>query len=308
VGADQATLVEPVDPLALETTFPNIDPANLFGGGYPVAGTYPEVLEPGLAASPAARALRDDPRVRAFVEAYGAFIDSVTYLEDDVVFALAGRSIHFQDGRMLDERRLHRREACDPVFYVYSLEPLTEPAPLTELHPNYCNDVQEALWGRTEGEIRSHGRSTQFLGRRMFLNERAIEALTDVEGDILGMVGRDAEVASWVDNVDITYSFITRGIAGGATRSQHSWGLAVDLVPSSYDGGQVYWRWSRVYNRDGWQRIPIEKRWTPPEAVVRAFERHGFVWGGKWAHFDNIHFEYRPEILAYNRLIAADGI
>jgi hypothetical protein len=30
---------------------------------------------------------------------------------------------------------------------------------------------------------------------------------------------------------------------------------------------------------------------------VRAFESHGFVWGGKWLFFDTIHFEYRPELL-----------
>ncbi|MGW8266533.1 MAG: M15 family metallopeptidase, partial [Longimicrobiales bacterium] len=44
-----------------------------------------------------------------------------------------------------------------------------------------------------------------------------------------------------------------------------------------------------------------------PPAVVEAFERHGFVWGGKWAHFDTMHFEYRPEILYYNRMVAGAG-
>lgn len=33
------------------------------------------------------------------------------------------------------------------------------------------------------------------------------------------------------------------------------------------------------------------------QAIVEAFEKHGFVWGGKWAHFDILHFEYRPEII-----------
>jgi hypothetical protein len=28
------------------------------------------------------------------------------------------------------------------------------------------------------------------------------------------------------------------------------------------------------------------------------FEKHGFVCGGKWYHFDTMHFEYRPEIIA----------
>jgi hypothetical protein len=30
---------------------------------------------------------------------------------------------------------------------------------------------------------------------------------------------------------------------------------------------------------------------------VDIFERHGFIWGGKWGHFDTMHFEYRPELL-----------
>jgi len=35
--------------------------------------------------------------------------------------------------------------------------------------------------------------------------------------------------------------------------------------------------------------------------IVDIFERHGFIWGGKWYHFDTLHFEYRPEILALAR-------
>ena len=31
--------------------------------------------------------------------------------------------------------------------------------------------------------------------------------------------------------------------------------------------------------------------------IVEIFERHGFIWGGKWYHYDTMHFEYRPELL-----------
>jgi hypothetical protein len=48
---------------------------------------------------------------------------------------------------------------------------------------------------------------------------------------------------------------------------------------------------------EDWYAIPYAQRWMVPEAVVRAFEVQGFVWGGKWRFFDTIHFEYRPEIL-----------
>ena len=248
--------------------------------------------------------LRNDPRVRAFVQAYGPLIDSVMYSEEDVVFALGDRPIHFQDGRMLEEGHLDRREDCDPVFYRYSLEPLREPPPLPEESPTYCTDLLESLWGRTDAEIRTHGRSTTFLDHRMFVNNLLIDALAAVERDILEAARGDSSVGTWVDELDITYSFIDRGIAGSPTRSNHAWGMAVDLVPKSYGRLQVYWRWSRVFDKEGWHRIPLERRWSPPQAVIEIFERHGFVWGGKWTHFDNIHFEYRPEILLYNRLIS----
>ena len=247
--------------------------------------------------------LRNDPRVRAFVQAYGPLIDSVTYGEEDLVFALGSRPIHFQDGRMLEEGRLDHREDCDPIFYRYSLEPLTEPPPLPEESPTYCTDVLESLWGRTDRQIRRHGRSTTFLDHRMFVNNLLVDALAAVERDILEAAPGDSSVATWIDELDITYSFIDRGIAGSPTRSHHAWGMAIDLVPNSYGGRDVYWRWSRVYNREGWHRIPLERRWSPPQAVIEIFERHGFVWGGKWPHFDDIHFEYRPEILLYNRLM-----
>jgi hypothetical protein len=31
--------------------------------------------------------------------------------------------------------------------------------------------------------------------------------------------------------------------------------------------------------------------------VIRIFEEEGFIWGGKWAMYDTMHFEYHPELL-----------
>ena len=247
--------------------------------------------------------LRDDPMVRAFLGAYSTLIDSVDFGQSDVVFTLGSRPIHFRGGRMIAEGHPDAARECDPIFYQYSLSPLTDPLPASE-RPTYCTDLMESLWGNTDAEIREHGRSLTFLDHRMFLNEVVVDPLAAVEEDILSASKDDNEIAAWVDQLDITYSFIDRDIAGSPNRSNHAWGLAVDFVPNSYEGQQVYWRWSRVFDREGWHRIPLEKRWSPPQSVIEIFERHGFVWGGKWAHFDNIHFEYRPEIILYNQLIS----
>ncbi|MAC29120.1 MAG: hypothetical protein CMN29_19420 [Sandaracinus sp.] len=79
-------------------------------------------------------------------------------------------------------------------------------------------------------------------------------------------------------------TFHWRTIRGTDRRSPHSWGIAIDLRCGDY------WRWARPF-RGAWRnRMPAE--------VVRAFEGERFVWGGRWHHYDTLHFEYRPELFA----------
>ena len=88
--------------------------------------------------------------------------------------------------------------------------------------------------------------------------------------------------------------FMWRSVAGEARQSAHSWGIAVDMNTAWSD----YWRWRDGPPRSG--RTDDAPRWRnriAPE-VVAAFERQGFIWGGKWHHYDTMHFEYRPELLA----------
>ena len=284
-----------IGPGLLGATRPLAAPTAFSAGVRPPAGVETLNTRPDL---------RNDPRVMAFLQAYGPLIDEVTFQENDAVFTVGERSIHFQDGRMLEAGRLDQADQYDPFFFPYSLGPLTEP-PHPEEGPAQSTDVLEVLFGRKESEIRRRCESITFLGRRLFVNTLAAGPLRTVEQEILASARRDPEVARWIEELEIAYSFMSKGIAGSSSRSYHSWGLAVDLVPESYGGKQVYWRWSRVFNWDGWHRIPLAERWSPPRAVVEAFERHGFLWGGKWAHFDTIHFEYRPEILHYNRMLEA---
>jgi len=74
-----------------------------------------------------------------------------------------------------------------------------------------------------------------------------------------------------------------RAVKDTGNRSAHGWGIAIDINTKFSD----YWLWARkgAYRN----RIPFQ--------IVEIFERHGFIWGGKWGHFDTMHFEYRPELL-----------
>jgi hypothetical protein len=88
--------------------------------------------------------------------------------------------------------------------------------------------------------------------------------------------------------------FYWRPIAGTNRLSAHSFGIAVDInVAVSH-----YWRnelGGAAGEPPGWR--PARARNLIPRAVVEIFERHGFIWGGKWFHYDTMHFEYRPELL-----------
>jgi hypothetical protein len=86
---------------------------------------------------------------------------------------------------------------------------------------------------------------------------------------------------------DGTYN--CRPIAGTDRLSGHGLGIAID-ISTKYSH---YWRWA---SKDASGRYAYRN--DIPMEIVRIFEKHGFIWGGKWYHFDTMHFEYRPELIA----------
>ena len=115
-----------------------------------------------------------------------------------------------------------------------------------------------------------------------------------------GVADRLAAVARDLDALpDATTKYLApsaggyncRPIAGTQRLSVHAYGAAIDLNAAFGD----YWLWAK--NPAG-QSGDIVWKNRIPLAIVDVFERHGFIWGGKWYHFDTFHFEYRPDIVA----------
>ncbi|MDR3090383.1 MAG: M15 family metallopeptidase [Desulfobulbaceae bacterium] len=69
--------------------------------------------------------------------------------------------------------------------------------------------------------------------------------------------------------------------------SPHAFGVAIDI---HWQAGLDYWL-------DSPQSDGYRYRSVIPREIVAVFERHGFIWGGQWRHYDGMHFEYRPELL-----------
>jgi D-alanyl-D-alanine carboxypeptidase len=82
-------------------------------------------------------------------------------------------------------------------------------------------------------------------------------------------------------------TFVCRSIANSNRRSMHAYGIAIDINTKF----TTYWEWDKKAGKVEWKnQIPME--------IVNVFEKHGFIWGGRWYHYDTMHFEYRPEFVA----------
>ena len=79
-------------------------------------------------------------------------------------------------------------------------------------------------------------------------------------------------------------TYVCRAVADSGQPSMHGWGAAIDINVAQAD----YWLWHRP-------GTPLHRPIAPE--IVASFERHGFIWGGRWEHYDTMHFEYRPDLL-----------
>ncbi len=167
----------------------------------------------------------------------------------------------------------------------------TPPARNTDPGRMRCVLMYKKIYGSSAAEVRGRLVTVAWLPRHGGGSVR----FTSVNGAAKALEAVSAELDALPDSF-ITYcmptagTFNWRAVRGTAERlSAHSFGIAIDINTKYSD----YWLWAG--KKDA---VSIPYRNRLPKEVVEIFERHGFVWGGRWYHYDTMHFEYRPEILA----------
>ncbi len=96
------------------------------------------------------------------------------------------------------------------------------------------------------------------------------------------------EYAPYISKIAGTFNW--RKIAGTDRLSMHSFGMTMDINTSF----SHYWQWDCECKNEDVQLGYMNKI---PQGLVDIFEKNGFIWGGKWYHYDTMHFEFRPELL-----------
>jgi len=248
--------------------------------------------------------------MKALLAAYPEQIERVTFQENDWTLLMKGKWYYYAGGRLLPENHLANAETYRPYqFYQYPAElpPFSERTPQdierfkswTQRPQNNLKRsgffIDELMSAATRAETERQLVSIKFLGKTTRVHNMIKPRLLIIEESIRTAGKNDNTVQAWINTLGSLEGYGWRNIANTQSRSYHSYGLAVDLLPKSLGGKQTYWLWTSNY-RDDWWNVPYKERYHPPDAVIKIFESHGFVWGGKWPMFDTMHFEYRPEV------------
>jgi D-alanyl-D-alanine carboxypeptidase len=184
---------------------------------------------------------------------------------------------------------LHQASIIDEFRIPYPLGALEKP-PAIDADPGRFRNTAffTRMYGDCKkGEVTPHLVSLPWLPKTWGKSIR----ITSVNGVDERLRAVSAEIDTLPDKIKraaypIAGTYNCRAVADTGQPSPHSYGIAIDLNLAFSD----YWYWRP---HDG----PIAYRNRMPEEIIAIFEKHGFIWGGKWYHFDTMHFEYRPELL-----------
>jgi hypothetical protein len=218
--------------------------------------------------------------------------EAVKSVEPDGLTLSDGVHLVYDDGRIKDEETaLEDPDLKDMLAQPYPLARVSaEPAP--GFHPGRRRVVAffKAVYGHDAQEVKANLEPVRFLNTTVLFNARngAAKALEAVGRELEPLLAAHPEFRDRL--LPVSGTFAWRSIAGTDRVSMHSFGAAIDL--NARRNG--YWRWYKGSD-------PLGQRTSFPPEVVEVFERHGFVWGGKWKEFDIMHFEYRPELIAKAR-------
>tara|TARA_B110001454_G_C12723292_1_gene436290 strand:+ start:1169 stop:2140 length:972 start_codon:yes stop_codon:yes gene_type:complete len=199
------------------------------------------------------------------------------------------------------------------IFYIYYQFGKNQ---LPEKRQNYdpgrlrIQELNKYLYGSSASEVQKNLVTIDFLNQKIKFQKKFSGArmLELVGAELIKLSSTDKESRQFLTPFlsgqkqlnGMTFNW--RNIAGSHRLSTHSFGTAIDLLT---DHPAQYWLWDEIkrnpdqakkgesaYEHDHF--VPSQRPYIPLK-IIRIFEKHGFIWGGKWNHYDTMHFEYRPE-------------
>ncbi len=204
-------------------------------------------------------------------------------------------------GKKPFEQWLNQPDVADMFDIPYPAGAQAVP-PVENIDPGRARN--QAFFDKIYGDCRKDGVENK-LARVDWLPKRGKQRLAFNREN--GAAAALAAVSSELDELPSSFdvylvpsagTYNCRVIAGTNRVSAHGHGIAIDIALKRAH----YWRDAAPAPS---ARITFKN--DIPMEIVRIFEKHGFVWGGRWYHYDTMHFEYRPELLGVSPTQATEG-
>ncbi|WP_242878720.1 M15 family metallopeptidase [Clostridium beijerinckii] len=228
---------------------------------------------------------------------YPQHIVDVEKKSDDEVYIImkSGKKIIYDDKKEKNhEVKLTNPDLQDMLEQDYPLEKNTEIMD-KNFDPGRARhyELLSEVYGNSKGAIEKNLASLKYGYTSYQFNKQnnANASLEAALKELMPLAKSRSDIGSILYPASGTFNY--RVISGTGRLSPHSYGIAIDLKSDKRD----YWKWSS-------EKAGKERLSDYPKELVEAFEKNNFVWGGKWGHFDILHFEYRPEIILKARYFA----
>ncbi|MDR2789990.1 MAG: SH3 domain-containing protein [Campylobacteraceae bacterium] len=215
-----------------------------------------------------------------------AYKESISSIKDNLVYFKNGKTLPFDDKNGKTYEEILQNADIQDQFYEVYMKGALDKFPVNDAGRIRNNEFLKALYGESKEEVENNLVSVAWLpssaniSLRFNKNNGAAQALQAVSNELDKL---DKKYLKYLKNPAGTYEY--RNIADTNRLSMHAFGTAIDLDIKYAN----YWLWDKNTKR--------QYKNSLPQKIVDIFEKHGFIWGGKWLHYDTIHFEYRPELL-----------
>ncbi len=228
------------------------------------------------------------PDIQKLVSSYPAFIQGY---EDNQIIFKDGTTLMYDDGKSKTiAERLKSPDIKDLFAYTYPKGKL-ETVPAKNEDPGRIRNEKflQKMYGKTTAEVQKN--LTVITWCPKLLGQKLSVTTANNVHLLLQQVSAELDDhPEWKKYLQSAGAFNWRLIRGTKQLSTHSFGIAIDLNTAYSD----YWQWDcRCTDENA--RLTYTNR--IPQGIVDIFEKYGFIWGGKWYHYDTMHFEYRPELL-----------
>jgi hypothetical protein len=214
-----------------------------------------------------------------------SYPEYLSFCKDNYIFWKNGEKQLFDDELKKTAKQLLENPDIEDMFrYEYKTGSSSYTAPSSDFDPGRIRNEEffKRMYGKNKKSVEANLVKIQWISNQ----EVKIQKINNISKKLTAISNElnmlPINMKKYI--LDSAGTFNWRIISGTNRLSNHSFGIAIDINTKFSN----YWLWNK-------NKYKYENH--IPHKIVEIFEKYGFIWGGKWYHYDTMHFEYRPELL-----------